>query len=48
LEENPINHGFGEEAIEAATDLLYVPRVVNGKGERVSGVIYKYMFTIPK
>ena len=48
LEENPVNHGFGEEAIEAATDLLYVPRVVNGKGERVSGVIYKYMFTIPK
>ena len=48
LEENPINQGFGEEAIKAANDLLYIPRVVDGKGERVPGVIYKYTFTMRK
>lgn len=46
LEEHPANFGFGRAALKAALKLKYNPRVVDGKPEEVSGVLYKFSFQL--
>lgn len=46
VEEHPANYGFGRAALKAALKLKYNPRVVDGKPEEVSGVMYKFSFQI--
>ena len=44
LEEYPEGWGFGGAALEAATKLRYVPKIVNGVAQEMKGVLYKYTF----
>lgn len=46
MEEHPANFGFGRAALKAALKLKYNPRVVDGKPEEVSGVMYKFSFQL--
>lgn len=46
LEEQPSNFGFGRAALKAAEKLKYNPRVVDGKAQEVTGVLYKFTFQL--
>ena len=48
LEEDPEGWGFGRAAMKAALKLKYNPRVVDGVGQEVPGVLYKFTFNIAK
>jgi protein TonB len=44
IEEFPEGWGFGRAALKAADKLKYNPRVVDGVGQEVPGVLYKFSF----
>ena len=44
IEEFPEGWGFGRAALKAADKLKYNPRVVDGVGQEVPGVLYKFTF----
>jgi TonB family protein len=44
IEEFPEGWGFGRAALRAASKLKYNPRVVDGVGQEVPGVLYKFNF----
>ena len=46
LEEDPEGWGFGRAAMKAALKLKYNPRVVDGVGQEVPGVLYKFTFKL--
>ena len=46
LEEDPEGWGFGRAAMKAALKLKYNPRVVDGVGQEVPGVLYKFTFNM--
>ena len=48
LEEDPEGWGFGRAALKAALKLKYNPRVVDGVGQEVPGVLYKFTFNMAK
>jgi protein TonB len=48
IEEWPEGWGFGRAALKAADKLKYNPRVVDGVGQEVSGVLYKFTFQMAK
>ena len=48
LEEDPEGWGFGRAAMKAALKLKYNPRVVDGVGKEVPGVLYKFTFNMAK
>ena len=48
IEEWPEGWGFGRAAIKAANKLKYNPRVVDGVGQEVTGVLYKFTFQMAK
>jgi protein TonB len=48
VEEFPEGWGFGRAALKAASKLKYNPRVVDGVGQEVSGVLYKFTFQMAK
>ena len=48
LEEDPEGWGFGSAAMKAALKLKYNPRVVDGVGQEVPGVLYKFTFNMAK
>ena len=48
VEEWPEGCGFGRAAIKAASKLKYNPRVVDGVGQEVTGVLYKFTFQMAK
>ncbi|MBT7563169.1 energy transducer TonB [Porticoccaceae bacterium] len=48
LEELPEGWGFGRAAVKAATKLKYNPRVIDGVGQEVPGVLYKFSFNMAK
>ena len=47
-EEFPEGWGFGRAALKAADKLKYNPRVVDGVGQEVPGVLYKFSFQMAK
>ena len=48
IEEFPEGWGFGRAALKAADKLKYNPRVVDGAGQEVPGVLYKFSFQMAK
>ena len=46
IEESPANYGFGSAALKAAIKLKYKPRVIDGRGVEVPGVMYKFSFRL--
>jgi protein TonB len=48
IEEFPEGWGFGRAALRAASKLKYNPRVVDGVGQEVPGVLYKFTFQMAK
>ena len=46
IEESPANYGFGSAALKAAIKLKYKPRVIDGRGVEVAGVMYKFSFRL--
>ena len=48
IEEFPEGWGFGRAALKAADKLKYNPRVVDGVGQEVTGVLYKFSFQMAK
>ena len=48
LEEDPEGWGFGRAAMKAALKLKYNPRVVDGVGQEVPNVLYKFTFNMAK
>ncbi|MBQ44308.1 MAG: energy transducer TonB [Porticoccaceae bacterium] len=48
IEEFPEGWGFGRAALKAADKLKYNPRVVDGVGQEVPGVLYKFSFQMAK
>ena len=48
LEEDPEGWGCGRAAMKAALKLKYNPRVVDGVGQEVPGVLYKFTFNMAK
>jgi periplasmic protein TonB len=48
IEEFPEGWGFGNAALKAASKLKYNPRVVDGIGQEVPGVLYKFTFQMAK
>ena len=48
LEELPEGWGFGRAAVKAATKLKYNPRVIDGVGQEVPNVLYKFTFNMSK
>ena len=48
LEEDPEGWGVGRAAMKAALKLKYNPRVVDGVGQEVPGVLYKFTFNMAK
>ena len=48
IEEFPEGWGFGKAALKAASKLKYNPRVVDGIGQEVPGVLYKFTFQMAK
>ena len=48
IEEFPTGWGFGRAAVKAALKLKYNPRVVDGVGQEVTGVLYKFTFQMEK
>ena len=48
IEEFPEGWGFGRAAVKAADKLKYNPRVVDGVGQEVPGVLYKFSFQMAK
>ena len=48
LEEDPEGWGFGRAAMKAALKRKYHPRVVDGVGQEVPGVLYKFTFNMAK
>jgi protein TonB len=48
IEEFPEGWGFGRAAVKAALKLKYNPRVVDGVGQEVLGVLYKFSFQMEK
>jgi len=48
IEEFPEGWGFGRAAVKAALKLKYNPRVVDGVGQEVPGVLYKFSFQMAK
>ena len=48
IEEVPEGWGFGRAALKAADKLKYNPRVVDGVGQEVPGVLYKFSFQMAK
>jgi protein TonB len=48
VEEWPEGWGFGRAAMKAANKLKYNPRVVDGVGQEVTGVLYKFTFQMAK
>ena len=48
LEEDPEGWGFWRAAMKAALKLKYNPRVVDGVGQEVPGVLYKFTFNMAK
>ncbi len=48
VEEFPEGWGFGRAAVKAANKLKYNPRVVDGVGQEVPGVLYKFTFQMAK
>ena len=44
VEEFPENFGFGKSAVKAAQKLRYNPKIVDGIGVDVPGVLYKFTF----
>ena len=48
LEEDPEGWVFGRAAMKAALKLKYNPRVVDGVGQEVPGVLYKFTFNMAK
>jgi len=48
VEEFPEGWGFGRAAVKAALKLKYNPRVVDGVGQEVTGVFYKFTFQMAK
>lgn len=45
IEEDPKGY-FGRAAVKAAAKFKYKPKIVNGKGQKVSGVTYKFSFNL--
>ena len=48
IEEFPEGWGFGRAALKDADKLKYNPRVVDGVGQEVPGVLYKFSFQMAK
>jgi len=48
IEEFPEGWGFGRAAVKAALKLKYNPRVIDGVGQEVTGVLYKFTFQMAK
>ena len=48
VDENPKNWGFGDAALEAAKDLKYSPKSINGIATEVPHVLYKFNFLMAK
>ena len=48
VEEFPEGWGFGRAAVKAALKLKYNPRVVDGVGQEVPNVLYKFSFQMEK
>lgn len=48
IEEFPEGWGFGKAALKAASKLKYNPRVVDGIGQEVPGVLYKFTFQMAR
>ena len=48
IEEFPEGWGFGRAAVKAALKLKYNPRVVDGVGQEVPNVLYKFTFQMAK
>lgn len=48
IEEFPEGWGFGRAAVKAALKLKYNPRVVDGVGQEVPNVLYKFSFQMAK
>ena len=48
IEEFPEGWGFGRAAVKAALKLKYNPRVVDGVGQEVPNVLYKFSFQMEK
>ena len=48
IEEFPEGWGFGKAALKAASKLKFNPRVVDGIGQVVPGVLYKFTFLMAK
>ena len=48
IEEWPEGWGFGRAALKAADKLKYNPRVVDGVGQEVPNVLYKFSFQMAK
>ncbi|MDA8646653.1 energy transducer TonB [Porticoccaceae bacterium] len=48
IEEFPEGWGFGRAAVKAANKLKYNPRVIDGVGQEVPGVLYKFTFQMAK
>jgi protein TonB len=48
LEEWPEGWGFGRAALKAALKLKYNPRVIDGVGQEVPNVMYKFTFQMAK
>jgi protein TonB len=48
IEEFPEGWGFGRSAVKAANKLKYNPRVIDGVGQEVTGVLYKFTFQMAK
>ena len=46
IEESPASYGFGSAALKAAIKLKYKPRVIDGRGVEVAGVMYKFSFRL--
>lgn len=48
VEEWPEGWGFGRAALKAALKLKYNPRVIDGVGQEVPNVMYKFTFLMAK
>jgi protein TonB len=48
VEELPEGWGFGRAALKAALKLKYNPRVIDGVGQEVPNVMYKFTFQMAK
>ena len=48
VEESLQKYGFGKAALKAAKKLKFTPRIINGKAQKVPGVLYSFTFALRK